>query len=732
MAKRNKPKVSTRIQRKPIDVEDIVKAFNPPMMPVQTSMTYRFSLFFCATLMILMPLSYLALIGGIAYYMYDHYQTSESFGLTGWIGSLVIFFLVKPIFSHEDHEYKPITLDRHREPIFFAYIDRICEITGAPKPKRINIDCQLNAAASFHNGFLSFFNKDLDLHLGLPLIVGLDTRQLTGVLTHEFGHFSQGFGMRAYYVINRVNMWFARVVYQRDGFDYWLERIAHTLGSIHILPFLFMCFIRLLIWTSRSVLWIFMHIAHLFSSLLSRQMEFDADRYAMNMVGNSDFINTLKFIPVIDYAQQGAMADLNEAWREKRLGDNIPALVYNNIKRIPQDIQKKMINQGMTHNTSLYDSHPCTSDRIRNGMGDISKGIMLMPKRPASDLFREFESICKNVTLSLYRDGYNIDLKAGMLMETSQLIANVEQEEANRAAYQRYFQGQWGYNPLFPMKKYTVSGDIPMDKLQRELSRTHDAFQQQIDELAKIGKRLDELDVRINDLQDALLLKRSGFSFDLDLLKIPSDTTAGIQSALRQAKEEHESQSALLKPMEDTLIKRIAITYKMLQHPEAADMIEDCASVCAEYQFARQEMMDLSDHIHLITRLRYNWCGLNRLSHYFESQAAESQHFWDTVNDQLKNVRKDLVDIKSNLAHMNYPFEHAGGQELSVADYLIDEIPSLEYPEAIFNTGEQCISNYMALYHRLVGTISITGEAMEEACDLPRIENVQDEEDLPF
>ena len=61
------------------------------------------------------------------------------------------------------------------------------------------------------------------LLIGLPLAAGLSLRQFAGVLAHEFGHFSQGFGMRLTYVIRSINIWFMRVVY---------ERTNGTIGSV--------------------------------------------------------------------------------------------------------------------------------------------------------------------------------------------------------------------------------------------------------------------------------------------------------------------------------------------------------------------------------------------------------------------------------------------------------------------------------------------------------------------
>lgn len=65
--------------------------------------------------------------------------------------------------------------------------------------------------------------------IGMPLVAGLDMRQFAGVLAHEFGHFSQGVGMRLTYIIRSISHWFTRVVYERDSWDEWLARSTDNL-----------------------------------------------------------------------------------------------------------------------------------------------------------------------------------------------------------------------------------------------------------------------------------------------------------------------------------------------------------------------------------------------------------------------------------------------------------------------------------------------------------------------
>ncbi len=96
------------------------------------------------------------------------------------------------------------------------FIDRLCDAVHAPRPRRIDVDCQVNASAGFRRGMLSMLlGRDPVLTIGLPFVAGMNARQFAGILAHEFGHFAQGGGIRLIYVIRPISFWFTRVVYER-------------------------------------------------------------------------------------------------------------------------------------------------------------------------------------------------------------------------------------------------------------------------------------------------------------------------------------------------------------------------------------------------------------------------------------------------------------------------------------------------------------------------------------
>ena len=199
---------------------ELLALFGGPVPKTRVSLLYRLGLIIVTGAMLLLPVLYLALIGAAAWGVWfwaTHFSLllSSGGGVRIWLvklvlyiaplfsGMVLVFFMVKPLFARRPKGAQPLALNPGAEPVLFAFIAKICETVGAPFPKRVDLDCNLNAAASFRRGLWSLFGHDLVLTIGLPLVAGLNITQLAGVLAHEFGHFTQGFGMRLTYIIRR-------------------------------------------------------------------------------------------------------------------------------------------------------------------------------------------------------------------------------------------------------------------------------------------------------------------------------------------------------------------------------------------------------------------------------------------------------------------------------------------------------------------------------------------------
>ena len=142
-------------------------------------------------------------------------------------GFLLTLVLIKPLFAPRRAEAEGFSLEREEAPELFALIGWICRSLGAPLPSSVYLNCGANAGASLRGGTRGMFGNDIALSIGLPLVAGLNLRQLAGVIAHEYGHLARGKAMRADYFIQHINRWFYDAVYEPDAWDIYLRDRCH-------------------------------------------------------------------------------------------------------------------------------------------------------------------------------------------------------------------------------------------------------------------------------------------------------------------------------------------------------------------------------------------------------------------------------------------------------------------------------------------------------------------------
>lgn len=375
---------------------------------------YRIGILLIAGAIVVLPLVYLSFIALVGYGVYYHAVNDTTLLSMGYgrarvlavmiyiapilAGSIGVFFMLKPLLARPSHQERSRSLTRQSEGLLFTFVDRICEEVGAPQPKRIDVDCNINASAGFRRGMLSMLGNDLVLTIGLPLAAGLSLQEFGGVLAHEFGHFSQGLGMRLSYIVRAIIHWFVRVVYQRDQWDDFLSQMVSELdlrvGWLFLVAQLFVA-------VGRGLLWILLHIGLAISGIMLRQMEFDADSYEARFAGSKTFGTTARKLHLLNAAFALAQTQMSKSLDSRILVDDLPGLIRYHARVMAPELGPKIEKTINESTTGLFDSHPCDRARIAAAEKLEMNGIF-HSTRPASDLFTDFAAQAGATTWDLY------------------------------------------------------------------------------------------------------------------------------------------------------------------------------------------------------------------------------------------------------------------------------------------------------------------------------------------
>ena len=345
-------------------------------------------------------------------------------------GTIVVFFMIKPILARPAKRVDPLPLWPDDEPELHRFIEQICRQVRAPIPSRIQVDCQINASASFTSLLLALVRPQFVLTIGLPLGGGLTVRQFGGVLAHEFGHFAQGGGMRLTFLVRSINGWFARVVGERDQWDEALERWSDS-GHAYIVIIFKLASAS--VWCSRRILTGLMIAGHAISCFMMRQMEYDADSYEIKLVGSNAFVATSARIRELNVGAQLGYRDLHDGWMRRTLPSNLPAFLLERTGRIPT-VLASQLREAPDSPTGYFDTHPSEADRARAAEHAACAGIMTGGDVPASLLFANFDALGAAATRHHYEHDLGVSLDGLTLVGTETTVqSSVDREQRQQA-----------------------------------------------------------------------------------------------------------------------------------------------------------------------------------------------------------------------------------------------------------------------------------------------------------
>lgn len=703
--------------------------FTGPIRKPRTSITYQLGAVIVALLMVLLPVVYLGVIAlamyGVYYHAVNHTGILTTDDVRGRakifafllyvapivVGAVLTLFMIKPLFARSERGGRTRSLRREAEPLLFAFVDRICATVGAPLPKQIDVDCDINASARFRRGMLSMLGSDLVLTIGMPLIAGLNTRQLAGVLAHEFGHFSQGFGMRLTYLIRSLSHWFMRVVYQRDRADEWLQQSAAE-ADIRFGWILYLAMGG--VWISRRVLWVLMYVGHFFGSYLLRQMEFDADRYETRLAGSGAFEQTARQLHVLNFAAQGAYADLREFYREGRLGDDLPRLIMARAAQISPEVKQAIDKEIATRKTGLFDTHPCDGDRIIAAKREDSDGVFRI-EMPAGALLTNFEASSKAATLEFYRGIFGSQLEKAELRPVAEIVAKHQRAREGESALERFFQVEWSLFAPLALDGVHLAPPANAAATLEQLKTVRRQMVEKVEAIRGAAQLLRDSRQKASEAQQLGCLLRANVKLNKQTIAAAGGAD-GVKRANVAAEKDIERALQQLRVYNQLATQRISLALALYRLPKVVARVPEPRPSAADVDAIFEALRTLSGAMATLVTLGPQHASLGALFDALQS-GSRPEEVSLIIRDLMDRMLPRAKTMRGSLERSYYPFEHAKGR-VTLSQYVMPEVPVTDDLASIYNSIGQAMETAPTLYVRLLGEIVHTVERTEIACGL--------------
>lgn len=689
-----------------------------------------------AFFMVLLPLLYLGLIGllgfGLYYHAVNHAEILSPNGPGAGraafarfilyvgplvIGALAIVFMIKPLFSRFRDEEEPLTLVRSQEPTLFALLDKLCEQLGAPVPREVVVDVSLNAGAGWRRGLVSLLGRDFRLHIGMSLAAGLTANEFVCVLAHELGHCSQGLAMRLTYIIDRINGWFGRVVYERDQWDdnlvEWCEATDGKIASIFYMT-------RAMVWITRRVLWVMMIIARIISCGMSRQMEFDADRRSAEVVGDEVTASMLMRLNALEFIYGLVHRELRLAWQSNRLADSLPMFVAIRANEMPAALRAEIEESLKKERTGLFSTHPAILRRVRRVKARPMPPVFDLDA-PARLLFGNFKMVGNAVTLTHYKEAHGLPVRANNLVPTEDLAAEHTSEFERSEAVERYFQGMLDAVPSFRLELELLRPLSNPKEALLMLRKVRQRFEVSLPEWQTIIKAYGTVHFDRFRYRAAHAVIRAGFTrLNRKSWNIDFTTREEIEAELGRIGQVLGSMNEKIDGMHKVLRARMTLALRLLLVPSVAAKYPNCQSVTEDVRKWLKAMVTVEKVLTLRREMSEDLFLLSMLLEV-HSGSDDDDSNPHTLNATIRTfsdaVAARLEDILSYLELEPYPFDHAASG-VTMSRYVLSDFRRMARPVDIASQAVAAADRIALLHQQLLGRLAVVAEKVEKMAGL--------------
>jgi Zn-dependent protease with chaperone function len=682
---------------------------------------YRLGLALAALGMVLLLALYLGLVALVGWGLFLYLRWALGVELVkpgrGWqalglalpvfVGLCLIWFLVRPLWQRSAQLGWGKPLDRKQEPLLYAFVERLCDVLGAPRPRAIYTSMEVNAGAALRRGVWSLFADDLVLVIGLPLVSGLSAAQLAGVLAHELGHFAQRGGMRFQLLLRSINGWFQRVASQDEASLFGRDESAHSVYGLMILTGG-----RWVTRFVRRILWLLMKVGHAMSAFLSRQMEHDADAAQAALVGARVAHASTVELLLLGAAYSRSIDDLNRVLREGVVVDDLPALTAAHRQRLPAQLVRDLATHGESQATRWYDTHPSWSERRRTMEAAGAGPVRFASERPAAALFRDFPALCRTATRRFVEEHLDAQTLATVRTQTWQeLLGAEEQVDAEQVARQRFFQGT-AHNgsamALLPLGRLPPRPQLDDWLAARRtlLVERAPGYRKSFEELARAAQRELRLD-------QASALTAARVPYSPTELTLPPGQPEVLARERQRVDERLAAVRQEMAELERQAAERFAVSLALLRAPESAtpgEVQAELPRLLAAYRAVVAAFPKLEEARREAAVIAMLW--------RFLREGENPKPLVAVVVAAAQRLIAAIHAVADELEGVDQPFAPRGEVALRAFVVPVDNLEGRNGAELV-EIGQEVLRRAFEIYFRVLGRLAALCEDAEERLGLP-------------
>jgi hypothetical protein len=635
-------------------------------------------------------------------------------------GILLIIFLLKPIFAPRSERTGSVELKEFEELKLHSFVQNVCAVVGAPAPSQITIDCDVNASAGFRRGAISMLRRtDLTLTIGLPLVAGMTKRQFAGILAHEFGHFAQGTGLRLTYIVRSMIMWMVRTAHERDAWDDWLNDTAEESGGWVAL---IVMFCKLCIGIGRLFMRLLALLTMLLCAFMLKQMEYDADRYEVQLGGSESFAAACFRMGELNAAVGRTVGESSTTFnRARELPDNVPAMIAAMARRLTPEDRAEVRAERLKEKGSFFATHPATSARIAAAK-KLDKPGLYTDEAPARELFGDFDAACRKATIAHWSAMLGPNAVGSKLVSVAGLTATSEKEAAREAILPRYL----GFDPPTWRPVFPTISRIPDGAGGKALVERLRAARHALKEKAGAARvKVEQYRAAAEESlkwEHARAALDAGLSLDFDQIGLTATNRVGVSGKLEALNSKTADAAGVIDEAGELAMTRLGCALSLLAVPQVQTAVPDAAKRRARADALLAAMYTLRNTLPMARQVRHAAAGLR-----VAGSTVRNEKTLDAARKLLRplsdDVRARLDDARRIAGGTPDPFAQASPDAAhglaydtpNMGESLVGATPAHREYDEIVGAGDLFVSRWSDTYRRALGELVEIAEGVEKS-----------------
>jgi hypothetical protein len=411
---------------------------------------------------------------------------------------------------------------------------------------------------------------------------------------------------------------------------------------------------------------------------------------------------------LLNVAIQVAYEDVRQSWTSRRLPENLPMLVHHKSGSLPADLVQKISESSQAEKTKWFHTHPCDADRIRAARELKEAGIFALDG-PAMELFSDFSTTSRAVTVHHYQNHIGFEFTDGNLMAADEMIRESNARSETEALIRRFYGSvDPDLLPLLTGTEWDAIENTPMAVAEWQQARQ--AAERLRADAERISRLCGERQQRAAGfaiaqrlLQAEFKLEQGSFGLADHPMSLPEQRVAAQTAGAAESAALVQGM-AQLEPFAGALRNRVTLALRLGSNNPAQ------AGAVAEPSWARlasavgahlATLRDLSVQLQAFALL-----AQNRGSH------SEPEKVDLVVLEIVRDSRLFAQRIQAEFNEVPYPFAHPRGA-LSIAEYARVEKKAGDEWQQAYEETQAHVERLGTLYRRLVGKVLALADAWE-------------------